>query len=164
MQRYLDDTFEATQIIDNLWLGSLRSSANREALQDRNIDTIVSAVLGASALYPFDFRYERAKLRDVEDENIIKEFDKLLPIIRTELLNNRGVLCHCHEGKSRSTSIVAAYLIRYNGMSSKEALEYIKSKRTQIDPNNGYINQLIKYEKIVLENSEYYVDDEKKEK
>ena len=76
IQKYVDKTFEATEIIDNFWLGALKSSSNKEALQERNIDTIISAVLGASAMYPFDFRYERAKLRDVVDENIIDEFDK----------------------------------------------------------------------------------------
>lgn len=146
IQKYLDNTFEATQIIDNLWLGSLKSSCNKESLLERNIETIVSAILGASAMYPFDFKYERAKLRDVDDEDIIKEIEKLLPIIRKELVNNRGVLCHCHAGRSRSATIVAAYLIKYNSMSVEEALDYIKERRSQVSPNSGYIEQLKAYE------------------
>ncbi len=146
IQPYIDDTFEANQIIPNLWLGAIQSSCNREALQERNIEIIISAFLGATAMYPFDFDYERAKLRDVADENIIQEFDELLPVIHTNLQKHKGVLCHCHAGKSRSASIVAAYLIKYEGMTTEGALEFIKRKRTQIDPNAGYVEQLKQFE------------------
>ncbi len=162
IQRYLGDTFEANQIVDNLWLGSLESSCNRQALQERGIETVICAILGASAMFPFDFKYERAKLRDVEDENIIDEFDKLLPIIHTELLNNRAVICHCIAGRSRSASIVAAYLIRYHNMTTEDSLKFIKNKRTQINPNPGYVKQLKIYEERVRDGQNYSVEQDKK--
>lgn len=149
LQRYIDDTFEATQIIDNLWLGAISSACNREKLHDHNIQTIVSAFLGSSADYPYDFNYERAKLRDVNDEDILSEFTRLLPIIHKELLNGKGVLCHCHFGRSRSASIVAAYLIYYKNMTTDEALVFLKDKRSQVNPNPGYIEQLRIFEQGV---------------
>jgi len=151
IQKYIDDTFEASQIIENLWLGSLQSSCNREALKERDIDTIVSAILGATANYPFDFDYERAKLKDVDGEIIIPEFKRLLPLIHNKIVSGKGVLCHCHAGRSRSASIVAAYLIRYHNMTAKEALAFIKEKRSQIDPNPGYVKQLEEFEQWVKE-------------
>ena len=149
LQKYIDDTFEATQIIDNLWLGAISSACNRDALHKHNIETIVSAFLGSTPDFPYDFNYERAKLRDVEDEDILSEFSRLLPIIRKEVVNGKGVLCHCVKGKSRSASVVAAYLILYHNMTTEEALEFIKSKRSQVDPNIGYIEQLKTFEKQV---------------
>lgn len=149
LQRYIDATFEANQIIDNLWLGALKSSCNREALKERNIETIVSAILGASAIFPFDFNYERAKLRDVEYEDIKCEFERLLPEIHKDIINKRGVLVHCVEGRSRSVAIVAAYLIKYKRMTTDQSLAFIKEKRTQIDPNPGYIKQLREYEETL---------------
>lgn len=95
IQKYIDDTFEATEIIENLWLGAVSSSCNREMLHENGIETVVSAILGGSAAYPFDFNYERSKLRDIEDEDIKSEFYRLLPSIHTELINKRGVLVHC---------------------------------------------------------------------
>lgn len=159
VQKYLDDTFEATQIIDNLWLGAISSSCNREALHKYKIEMIISAILGGTANFPFDFHYERSKLRDAEDENIIPEFDRLLPLIHTELINHRGVLVHCYYGRSRSASIVAAYLIRYCDMNHIEALEFIRNKRSQIDPNPNYIKQLEEYDnKIKIEkNNKKYI-------
>jgi dual specificity phosphatase 12 len=149
VQRYLDDTFESTKIVDNLWLGAISSSCNKEALHQYGIEMVISAVLGGKAQYPFDFNYERSKLRDTEDENIIKEFERLLPIIHTEIINKRGVLVHCYYGRSRSASIVAAYLIFYHHMTTDEALDFIRSKRSQIDPNPGYIQQLRQFEEQV---------------
>ena len=148
IQRYIDDTFEADEIIENLWLGSIKSACNREALEERKIETIVSAVLGASAIFPFDFKYERAKLRDIENEDILSEIQRLVPIIHEDLEKGKGVLCHCFCGVSRSATLVAAYLIKYKNMSVKEALNFIKSKRKQVDPNEGYIKQLNEYSKL----------------
>lgn len=39
------------------------------------------------------------------------------------------VLVHCGYGRSRSVSVVAAYLCRYAGMSLVEAVNYIKERR-----------------------------------
>lgn len=162
IQRYIDDTFEATEIIKNLWLGALSSSCNRDELQRRGVETIISAALGSSAIYPFDFKYERAKLRDVLDEDILKDIHRLLPIIRREILEGKGLLCHCHAGKSRSVTIVAGYLIRYHKMGALEALSFIKDRRTQIDPNPGYVEQLIQFEESENNNEEYLDDTDKK--
>lgn len=154
IQPYVNSTFEASKILDNLWLGAIQSSCNRDELKAKNIETVVTAVYGASAAYPYDFNYERAKLRDVEDENILEYFETLLPKIHNELINNRGVLVHCIYGRSRSTSIVAAYLIKYKKMTTEEALKFIKEKRTQIDPNPSYLSQLKEFEKkILMENN-----------
>lgn len=142
LQHYIDDVFEANEILDNLWLGAISSSCNREALHEHKIEIIISAFLGSIAAYPYDFNYERAKLRDVEDEDILQALEMLLPIIHKNLMEGKGVLCFCKKGRSRSASIVAAYLIRYRGMTLDEALRFIKSKRTQVSPNKGYIEQL----------------------
>jgi hypothetical protein len=146
LQQYIDTTFEASNIIENLWLGSITSSCNREELHENGIEMIISAILGSTAAYPYDFNYERAKLRDVEDEDIITDFYRLLPIIHAELMQKRGVLVHCHYGRSRSASFCIAYLIKYHNMTAEDALAFVKSKRAQVSPNPGYLRQLKQFE------------------
>ena len=155
LQKYIDDSFEATQIIDNLWLGAISSSCNREELHKYNIEVIISAFLGSTAEFPYDFNYERAKLRDVEDEDILEDIEVLLPVIHKNLMEGKGVLCHCKRGRSRSASIVAAYLVKYKRMTVDDALEFIKSKRTQVSPNNGYIEQLHIFESRIIDKEKY---------
>jgi predicted protein tyrosine phosphatase len=162
-QPYRDDTFEATQIISNLWVGDIRSPCNKESLKEHNIEMIVSAVYGASAHHPFDFDYEKANLRDMEGENILEEIIRLLPLIRETILQDKGVLVHCIQGASRSATIVAAYLIQYEHMGAEEALEYMKRKRSCVNPNQSYREQLNIFAHMVSSDKEDY-EKEKKEK
>lgn len=154
LQPYRDDTFEATKIIDNLWVGDIRSPCNKESLKENNIEMIVSAVYGAVAHHPFHFTYEKANLRDMDNENILDEISRLLPDIRQQVLQNNGVLVHCMLGASRSATIVAAYLIKYHNMSSEEALDFMKSKRSCVNPNQGYRDQLKMFEQMVKAENE----------
>ena len=156
LQPYRDDTFEATEVLDGLWLGDIRSCSNADNLKERNIEVIISCYLGCSANFPFDFKYEKADLRDTEDENILDDIKRLVPEIHKYLTENSAVLVHCMAGRSRSTSLVAAYLMRYKNMTRDEALEFIKDKRSCIKPNQGYIDQLLEYEDIC---KELYLED-----
>lgn len=145
-QPYRDSTFEATQIIENLWVGDIRSPCDKKSLKDRNIHMIVSAVHGASAYHPFDFHYINADLRDLEDENILTEIRRILPMIHNCIVNGKGVLVHCMKGASRSATITAAYLIKYKNMTTDGALKYMTDKRSCVNPNEGYVQQLRNFE------------------
>ena len=148
-QKYLNDVFEANQIVENLWLGGISSVCNKDSLQERNISLIITAVYGSSAAFPYDFKYSRSALKDIENEDILPEIVRLVPEIRREILEKRGVLVSCVKGRSRSSTIVAGYLIKYHHMTADEALRHIKDKRSQVDPNLGYLNSLKSYEEMV---------------
>lgn len=149
-QGYKKNVFEATKILDGgLWVGNLCSVFDKEELKNNGIDTVVTAVYGAKAPYPFDFNYQRANLMDKEGEDIIGEFDRLLPIIHQDLMSGKGVILTCVEGRSRSVSLCAAYMIKHHGYSVDEALEYIKERRSCIKPNEGYVRQLREFEEII---------------
>lgn len=51
-------------------------------------------------------------------------------------------------GRSRSATIVAAYLMMKQGMSSSEALELIRQARP-IRPNPGFLQQLADHENLM---------------
>jgi protein-tyrosine phosphatase len=82
-------------------------------------------------------------------ENIIACFEDALEFIGIEIakveearINNKHVLVHCALGKSRSASIVIAYLMKYQKMTLREAYQYGKSRRPVVSPNPNYIRQL----------------------
>jgi hypothetical protein len=58
---------------------------------------------------------------------------------------NWGCLVHCKAGVSRSTLIIAAYLIKSQRLSAEDAIAWIKTRRPHIAPNIGFIQALIEY-------------------
>ena len=61
--------------------------------------------------------------------NIYDHFDSSVDWIAKHM-KVTNVLVHCIGGRSRSASIVIAYLIREKGMSSSDALIYLKGIRS----------------------------------
>lgn len=57
--------------------------------------------------------------------------------------NGQSVLVHCEQGKSRSASIVIAYLILYHKYSFQNALQHVKKSRDIASPNIGNYIQFI---------------------
>jgi len=66
----------------------------------------------------------------------------------------KGVLVHCRHGQSRSATVVAAYLIANKICGGvEEAMDFLKEKRPRVNPNDGFMEQLRKYEKAVERSS-----------
>ncbi|MBA0801136.1 hypothetical protein Gohar_011519 [Gossypium harknessii] len=84
---------------------------------------------------------------DKEDTNLSQYFDECFNFIDEAKREGGGVLVHCFVGKSRSVTIVVAYLMKKHGMSLSQALEHVRSKRPLASPNPGFIQQLKEFEK-----------------
>ena len=52
-------------------------------------------------------------------------------------------------GKSRSVTLVVAYLMTAYKMGFYEALNFVKRKRDDASPNEGFLVQLRKYEELL---------------
>jgi hypothetical protein len=60
--------------------------------------------------------------------NIITQTD-VLQQVRNSIKNKKTVLINCMEGMHRSCTLAACYFMKYNNMSIKEAMAFVKSKR-----------------------------------
>lgn len=80
-------------------------------------------------------------INDYDDENISKYFTKTSRFICNSLVAKENILVYCYQGKSRSVTIILAFLIKKRKLSFENAINLIKSKR-KIDINGGFINQL----------------------
>ncbi|HXF28433.1 MAG TPA: dual specificity protein phosphatase family protein [Chlamydiales bacterium] len=59
-------------------------------------------------------------------------------------------LVHCRMGVSRSASFVIAYLMHTYKVSYEAALQFVRTKRPQVQPNQGFEMQLINYEQSLI--------------
>lgn len=67
-------------------------------------------------------------------------------------LHDAPVYVHCKAGKSRSVTVVLAYLIHANAWTLKTSYAYVAERRHGISPNIGFVAELIQFEETELGN------------
>ena len=137
-------------ITDNIWLGNYFSSKNIEVLKKEGIEKVLTIMDDFGPVYKNnDFIHKKIEIDDVETENIIQYFGECLNFMK----DNKKILVHCMAGASRSATIVIAYLMWTKKMKFIDALNYTQSKRTIVDPNSGFKEQLKMFEKLLVDNN-----------
>lgn len=148
-EKFENNEFEATEIIENLWLGNIASATNRKQLLAHDIKNIVVTAIGVRQLFS-EINYVYIPLRDTESEFILSQIKQILPQVHDMVLK-APTLVHCMVGASRSATLVICYLMRFKRINLKDSLALVKDKRPIVDPNSGYLKQLQEFEKELIE-------------
>ena len=139
-----------SQIFPWIYLGNFFNANNIEELRQLKIKYILNCASEVKVFnLPKDINYLQLNIIDHPKENILKYFDKAFSFIELARKNQSNILIHCKLGRSRSSSILIAYMIKYFGYNINKALEFIKSKRKEVNPNYGFIKQLFVFERYV---------------
>lgn len=145
-----------SQITDYIWLGSIMSLQAGKSLKEWGVTHILS-VLGPNVTYADSqswaelsiFKQMRCHLtvgiEDLDDVDIMVHFQKTNGFIQHAIDAKEGVLVHCAAGISRSVTCVCAYLMTSNKWTPAKAIEYVRSRRTVANPNEGFRTQLEVY-------------------
>jgi hypothetical protein len=65
-------------------------------------------------------------------------------------LHSAPTYVHCKAGKSRSVTVVLAYLIHANAWTLKTSYAYVAERRKGISPNIGFVAELMQFEEAEL--------------
>ena len=127
----------ADEVLPGLWLGSRYAALNPDYLKEKRI----RAVFNCTKDIPFDTSIPRQYRVPVDDS--LQEVDirnlelwsyevvyKIAHEMRRAQTEGTAVLVHCAAGMQRSAASVAMYLIAVKGMTTDQAIEYIRSKRS----------------------------------
>ncbi|KAF1839292.1 dual specificity protein phosphatase 12 [Decorospora gaudefroyi] len=127
----------------NLYIGGMFTLRRREALQQANITHVVSVLRTPLDQELFSsFKHMVVEVDDVDDENLLEHFPATNRFIKEGLEGGGGVLVHCAMGKSRSATVVIAYLMQVHDISPSEALSHVRQARSICEPNEGFMKQL----------------------
>ena len=117
------------------------TSTNRDAVSRNRIAEVV---------------VHHIKVEDVEEDEqkLLEAIPKAVTFIEDALQHGRNVLVNCHEGVSRSATVVAAYLMKKESVGPIVALEMLREKRPVVSPNAGFLlaldswGQMLKFQKV----------------
>jgi protein-tyrosine phosphatase len=156
------------QIISHLYISNWNYSNSPEQLQQNNIKAVITLETRPKPDYilqyyknnNIDFMY--ININDIPNSNIEQYLDFTYEFIQKHISKGENVLVHCYAGVSRSATIILNYIYRDN-MSKypindcvscrvKNIIAYMRTKRSIINPNPGFVQQVIKHYK---ENSKY---------
>jgi len=114
-------SFEATQVLPLLYLGTYSDANATSDLELRNITHILNVAQECPCVetsWPSGRRVitKQVKLQDSSDEDIARHFDEALDFIHECRMNGEAIIVHCRLGVSRSATIVLAYLMKWGRM------------------------------------------------
>lgn len=141
---------EPSEVVPDVFLGSIGAAHNREVLNRLNITHVLTVAGGFEPKFPSEFTYECVDVKDVPEERLCVHFDRCLKFIAKCLLDGGRVLVHCFAGKSRSATICAAYVMATEGWTLDEALKAIGDARPAAAPNHGFMTQLASFERELV--------------
>jgi protein-tyrosine phosphatase len=127
----------ATKITNSIYIGNLASAFDKEQLHLHNINAVVCCVNGIQQVH---LPTLKIALSDSETENFKQHFDSIIEFSK----QYKTILYHCSYGISRSTTAALCVILSENiELSVPEALLLIREKRECVNPNSGFIRQLI---------------------
>ena len=134
------------EIIPHLFLGSGDYAEHKIWLVTNKISYIINVGQPETSLLSLLEDYLIIKLEDNEKSNIKQYFEKSNEFIHNAISKNKNIFIHCRAGRSRSPTIVCAYLMKYHKLNFMDAVCKITNYR-YICPNKGFWSQLEEYDK-----------------
>lgn len=141
----------ASEIVDGfLWLGSGRDADDVDELVKLGITHVLN-VTEEWKEHPMYKKhgivFRRIEIKDFVTQSIAAHFEPAFAFVN-ECQNSGGrILVHCVVGKSRSVSVVMAYLMKQNNWTLKQAYDCVIARRDFARPNDTFLRELQGLEK-----------------
>ena len=143
-----------SQIFNWMFLGTYSNACDIKELRRIGIRFVLNCASECdNNNLPDNIKELHLNIKDDNKFNLTPFFEESNLFINKVRLSGEIMLIHCKFGISRSVSLIIAYLIKYFGFTVEKALNYIQAKRTHVNPNKGFLDQLIEYERRVKFNN-----------
>ena len=132
-----------------LYLGSSVDAQDVKTIKNKNISHVINATVDCLTTEDPDVEVLHIAVRDHSDAPLADHFSMAAEFIHSALSSGGSILVHCRCGISRSTTLVAAYLLSYRNMKCEEACDFLRSRRHIISPNFGFMLSLSSFEQDI---------------
>ncbi|KAF6776847.1 hypothetical protein AHF37_03149 [Paragonimus kellicotti] len=145
---FVKDVFhmKASQILPFLYIGNEIDGTSEQVLQSCHIRSVLNVTPKVPFLDETRFCCRRLVASDRETQDLRPFFNSAFEFIEESRCSGKAVLVHCQAGVSRSPALVIAYLMAHSDLSLRDAYRLVKSKRSVISPNFGFLGQLFEFE------------------
>jgi Leucine-rich repeat (LRR) protein len=138
-----------SHVIDNLYLGSIRSALTDYVYNFLNINTVFTIARETNPLILSHMTHKVYPIDDNPNEKIsFENIDDL-----HEHIQKGCCLIHCFMGVSRSSTFLIAYIMKYYQLRLDDAFHLVKQSCPNIYPNDGFWQQLINFDKELYPNA-----------
>ncbi|XP_061601225.1 dual specificity phosphatase 29-like [Cololabis saira] len=140
----------ANQVWPSVYIGDEKTALERPGLKDLGITHVLNAaegkwnnvVTGAAYYRDMDIKYFGVEADDKPTFNMSQYFCPAAEFIHEALSHPQSkVLVHCVMGRSRSATLVLAYLMMKRSLTVVDAIDHVRQHRC-ILPNHGFLKQL----------------------
>lgn len=95
----------ASQLLPYLYLGTEWNASNYDSLIADNVTHILNVSSEVDNFFPDTFKYLNIRVLDIDQTDLIKEFDRTNKFIQEAKEQSTSCLVHCKMGVSRSASV-----------------------------------------------------------
>jgi protein-tyrosine phosphatase len=143
-----------SMILEWLFLGDKGSAGDRRVLEAIGISVVINVTIEVPCYFEGDhFEYLKLAVLDDEEQDMTETWRICCEALKNAKASGKKVLVHCSAGRSRSSSSVVYYLLatgECGGSSLDSILKFVKSKRNIVEPNDGFMEQLLTVERGLL--------------
>lgn len=132
---------EITMVFPFLYISGAQPSNNYYRMLGIGITHVLNLCGDLIGNTSFDeqFKYLVFNMLDSPNESLEDVFPACFRFIDEAREQGGKVLVHCHQGVSRSPSVVIAYLMHCNNISFENAFAHVRRTRKVTSPNLGFI-------------------------
>jgi len=136
---------QVAEVLPGLYFGSQDVAADFDILTSYGVTHILNVASHCAVSFPEDFTYLKLDILDIPSTDICSYFPQCFQFIDAGRESGK-VFVHCNAGVSRAASIVIGYLMKTEKLEFLLAFEKVKAVRPCIRPNDGFREQLKKYQ------------------
>ncbi|XP_061339869.1 dual specificity protein phosphatase PHS1-like [Gastrolobium bilobum] len=141
------NTERPSAVTNSLFIGGALAARSVYTLQHLGITHILclctNEIGQSDSQFPDQFTYKNFSVCDNEDSNISSIFEEACDFIGYVEQTGQRVLVHCFEGRSRSATLVLAYLMLRKNFTLLEAWNALKRVHRRAQPNDGFAKILL---------------------